>query len=148
MSHVHINNIFINSTVELWFKNNQNLTFNGELNCNECKNRTLNFTNAEHHQRPQVNLRIIDNENAKFDNFMQDSSVDFTLKTRNLQTFQTQDSYFTHFSKSSMELFNVKNVTLYHSEFHGCSEKFLVVNSGVRHVNIKDCLMDDNALEK
>ena len=148
VSQVQIQGISINSTdVELWFKKIENLTLTGDLNCVECGNRTVDLSNPEDHQRPELNMRVIDSGKVKFENFMQDSSVDLTIKTRNLQSFTTQDSYFTHFSKSSVELFNVETVLLHHCEFISCSDKFLVVNRGVSEVNIKDCLLDENALE-
>ena len=148
VSHVTIQGISINSTnVELWFKKIENLTLTGDLNCGECENRTVDLSNPDDHQRPELNMRVIDSGKVKFENFMQDSSVDLTIKTRNLQSFTTQDSYFTHFSKSSVELFNVETVLLHHCEFISCSDKFLVVNRGVSEVNIKDCLLDENALE-
>ena len=148
VSELHVGGISLNSTVALWFnKIHRNLTFHGDLNCADCQNRTIDLSDPDDHQRPELNMRVIDSGKVKFENFMQDSSVDLTIKTRNLQSFTTQDSYFTHFSKSSMELFNVKKVLLHHSEFISCSDKFLVLNRGVSEVHIKDCLLDENALE-
>ena len=96
-------------------------------------------------QKPKVNFHITKSGSVKLDNFVKESqSSELVLKVRDLESLTIMDSYFGGLNSSSLEVFNVPNVYMKHSEFHYCSSGFLVANLYVKNITIVDCLLGKN----
>jgi hypothetical protein len=161
--HVIINGIIVrpNDTVDFWFNNIAvNLTFKGEIECPQCpKGHQSEKVQILHEGKlvtsphvavtssvPQLRLNVLKSGDLKFDNFVKKSNVDLSLKIRDVKSVTFLDSYFSDLMTSSVEIFNVDDVTVMHSEFHQCSDHFLVANTYVKNITIQDCLMEENAI--
>ena len=165
VEHVKIEGVVIrqNETVDVWFRRiNGSLVLSGEISCPECtsyKSKNDQETRevsvdqatgskpigkAKDEFKPKVNLRVIDAGNITFSSF--GSGIGFPsnvfIKLRNAESVVIKDSFFNELPSNGLEIFNVDNVTIYHSEFYNGSSDSIVVNGGVKTVHVKDCLMD------
>merc|ERR1712186_177558 len=68
------------------------------------------------------------------------------IQMRNAESVLIKDSYFNDLPSNGLEIFNVNNVTIFHTEFYNGTSDSIVVNGGVKNVHVKDCLMDKHAI--
>ena len=150
-----------NETLDISFKRiNTSLTITGQMVCPDCSsaidtkdsNRFVNQLNSgtgktnpkEADAKPKVMIQIIGAGNISFDSFVSGmgyrSNVRFQM--RNANSVEVKDSYFNDLPLNGLEIFNVQNVTIFHSEFYNGSTDSIVMNGGVKNVHVKDCLMD------
>jgi hypothetical protein len=159
-----------NDTLDISFRRiRTSLTITGEMICPECSPKQIksnsSFKNQPHSTRsktnfkkslktstdlehPKVNIQIFQAGNITFDSFvseMKDQS-DIRIKMRDAEAVIIKDSYFNNLPSNGLEIFNIDNVTIFHSEFYNGSTDSIVVNGGVKNVHVKDCLMDEHLI--
>ena len=112
-----------------------------EINREEMRHKDVNM-------RPKVKIQIINAGNISIDSFISGMGYrsNVRLQMRNADSVEVKDSYFNDLPLNGLEIFNVQNVTIFHSEFYNSSANSIVLNGGVKNVHVKDCLMDKHLL--
>jgi len=165
---VKLNDLIVrqNDTLNISFTRiTTSLVITGEMVCPECSPKEnkdmssfqnqphlttskLNFENPTNSHTllkyPKVNIQILQTGNVSFENFVSEMGdrSDTRIKLRDAESVIIKDSYFNNLPSNGFEIFNVPNVTIFHSEFYHGSTNSIVLNGGVRNVHVKDCLMD------
>lgn len=128
-----------NDFVDVWLRNvNGSLTVSGNLVCMECD---ANATAA-------LKLLVIDTRRIDVDQvFVDEGSAKVKIQVRNADSLRIKDSYFKSQGRDSLEVFNVPQVEIIHSEFHNASKASVVVNSGVSEVLVENSIMAADVVE-
>ena len=152
-------------TIDISFRRiHKSLTVTGEMTCPDCSPQEI--TNKQiiksklqsigsqldstgdiqtkNQLKPKIKFQILKAGNVTFDNFVTGMGYrsNVRIQMRDAESVTIQDSYFNDLPSNGMEIFNVDNVTIFHSEFYNGSKNSIVVNGGVKNVHVKDCLMD------
>jgi len=154
-----------NETLDISLKRiNQSITVTGQMVCPDCletanivepspilkllKSNTNKLKQNEWNTKPKVKIQIIDAGNISFDSFVTGMGYrsNVRVQMRNANSVEVKDSYFNDLPLNGLEIFNVQNVTIFHSEFYNGSTNSIVLNGGVKNVHVKDCLMDKHLL--
>jgi len=142
-----------NETLDISLKRiNQSITVTGQMVCPEClETADINTNQLKHNElntKPKVKIQIIDAGNISFDSFVTGMGYrsNVRVQMRNANSVEVKDSYFNDLPLNGLEIFNVQNVTIFHSEFYNGSTNSIVLNGGVKNVHVKDCLMDKHLL--
>ena len=74
------------------------------------------------------------------------NDVDFRIGMTSGATFSISDSYFSHLEKSSIEIFGVEQVEIFHTEFLNVTNGAIVVDADVKVVSVVDSIMEKEVL--
>ena len=154
-----------NETLDISLKRiNQSLTIPGQMVCPDCmpttdtsesmriidlvKSSAKIMTLDELVVKPKVKIQIMKAGNISFDTFVSGMGYrsNVRVQMRDANSLEVKDSYFNDLPLNGLEIFNVQNVTIFHSEFYNGSTNSIVLNGGVKNVHVKDCLMDKHLL--
>jgi len=154
-----------NETLDISLRRiNQSLTITGQMVCPDCmpttdtsesmriidlvKSSAKIMTLDELVVKPKVKIQIMKAGNISFDTFVSGMGYrsNVRVQMRDANSLEVKDSYFNDLPLNGLEIFNVQNVTIFHSEFYNGSTNSIVLNGGVKNVHVKDCLMDKHLL--
>ena len=158
-----------NETIHVSFRRiNSSLTVAGKMICPGCSTPDMQVANELQTQikssgdelgapnakgsqlqyNPKVKVEILEAGNVSFDNFVSGmgNQPNIRIQMRNAESVLIKDSYFNDLPSNGLEIFNVDNVTIFHSEFYNGSFNSIVVNGGVKNVHVNDCLMDKHLI--
>lgn len=125
--------------VQIAFKNvSKGVFISGEISRPETKGIETNSG---------VDIKITDTSNATLEGLMVDrNDVDFRIGMTSGATFSISDSYFSHLEKSSIEIFGVEQVEIFHTEFLNVTNGAIVVDADVKVVSVVDSIMEKEVL--
>ena len=102
---------------------------------------------ADSKSKASVSVKIVGTSNATLEALVVDAAnVDFRLEMTSGNKFSISDSFFSQLPKSSVEIFGVGLVEIFHSEFLNVSSGSVVVDADVKTVNVVDSILENDVV--